>query len=221
MYGKHFGDTGIILILAFLQNNHNTIQELHVANNNISDDGAIAISEYLKTNNTLQSLNLAKNNITSVGAKRISEAIKINTVLQTLDISSNRISDDGVVAISSCIKQNYTLRHFVISDDDISSNVMEKVREDIGSRLKIDSRKQGYHLLELFNFLQPTQIITPHERSLIHIASMSSDNNILNLANAKTRVKSVQFTNGRKCFKSKHSKQFSNPKHPYKSHTKH
>ena len=236
MCGDCFDDTGIILILAFLQNNHNTIQELHVAYNNISDDGAIAISEYLKTNNTLQSLNLAGNNITSVGAKRISEAIKINTVLQTLDISRNRISDDGVVAISSCIKENYTLRHF-ISDDDISSNVMEKVREDIGSQLIAIPRCIVF--APNSGFLQTMPLSCTHNRSKIgmhmnieldssnawapmqFIDPIFSGNNTLNFANAKTHVKSVQFTNGRKCFKSKHSKRFGNPKHPYKSHTKH
>lgn len=43
--------------------------------NDIIDDGAVSITKCLKTNNTLQELNLADNQITSKGAKQMAEII--------------------------------------------------------------------------------------------------------------------------------------------------
>ena len=44
---RGFGDVGAVLISAFLYYN-NIVQILNVSSNNISDSGAVAISEYLK-----------------------------------------------------------------------------------------------------------------------------------------------------------------------------
>ena len=49
MSGSHYGDTEAILLSTFLYRNIH-LQKLDVSHNDISDDGAIAISESLKSN---------------------------------------------------------------------------------------------------------------------------------------------------------------------------
>ena len=82
---------------------------IDISHNNISDDGAIAISECLKNNSTLQELIMSYNKVCNSGVKSIGKAV------QLLDISHN-ISDSGAVAISECLKNNYTLEHLDISN---------------------------------------------------------------------------------------------------------
>ena len=50
-------------------------------------DGAAAISDCLKINVSLQELNLAENKITTEGAKKIAEAIQVTKILQKLNLS--------------------------------------------------------------------------------------------------------------------------------------
>ena len=57
---------------------------------NLTDEDALAIGELLKTNNTLKELNLAGNNITDV--QSIGEALKTNNTLHTLSLYNNHIT---------------------------------------------------------------------------------------------------------------------------------
>ena len=82
------------------------LKKVDLSKNEITDDGVAAISECLKYNSCLQELNVSQNMITSEGAKKISEAIKLNTALQKLDICRNKITDDGLVAISDCLNSS-------------------------------------------------------------------------------------------------------------------
>ena len=86
-----------------------TLQKLSISHNLLSDDGAIAFSEYLKTNTTLIELDMGNNNITCKGANRLAEATKVNSALQKLNVSHNQISYDGAIAFSECLKTNTTL----------------------------------------------------------------------------------------------------------------
>ena len=97
-----------------------TLQKISISRNKISDDGAIAFSECLKTNTTLIELDMSHNDITCKGASVIAEAIQVNTTLQKLNISGNKISDDGAIAFSECLKTNTTLIELDMSWNDIT-----------------------------------------------------------------------------------------------------
>ena len=97
-----------------------TLQELNISDNRISDDGAITFSECLKTNTALIELNMSETCITRKGASVIAEAIQLNTALQKLNISNNRISDDGAIAFSKCLKTNTILIELDISGNHIT-----------------------------------------------------------------------------------------------------
>ena len=108
-----------------------TLQKLTISCNEISDDGAIAFSEYLKTNTTLIELDMSLNNITSKGASVIAEAIQVNTALQKLKISYNKISDDGAIAFNECLKTNTTLIELNMSQNNITCKGASVIAEAI------------------------------------------------------------------------------------------
>ena len=101
-----------------------TLQKLDISNNSISDDGAAAISDGLKCNISLQELNMSDNQIANEGAKMIGEAIKVNKTLQKLDISGKSISDDGAAAISDGLKCNISLQELYMSSNNEAAKLI-------------------------------------------------------------------------------------------------
>ncbi|KAI8598054.1 hypothetical protein EDD21DRAFT_407131 [Dissophora ornata] len=79
---------------------------LDLEKNSIGDEGTLALSEALKTNTTLTTLNLENNSIGNEGALALSEALKTNTALITLDLTNNSIGEEGALALSEALKTN-------------------------------------------------------------------------------------------------------------------
>ena len=119
-----------------------TLQKLDINHNSISDDGAAAISDILKCNSSLQELNVSWNKITNEGAKMIGEAIKVNKTLQKLNINNNRISDDGAAAISDGLKCNSSLQELDISWNKITNEGAKFIAEAI----KVNTTLHTLHL---------------------------------------------------------------------------
>ena len=67
-----------------LQNNDASLVELDLFNNNIGENGAIAISESLKFNTHLQHLNIVYNNIGENGPIVIKDALQYNYSLKEI-----------------------------------------------------------------------------------------------------------------------------------------
>ena len=118
-------DEGASVIAEGLMVN-NTLQKLNISCNgyfsfnSLSDDGAIAFSEYLKTNASLIELNLSGNVITHKGASAIAETLMVNNTLQKLNISHNGLFDSGAISFSECLKTNTSLIEL-----NLSGNVIE------------------------------------------------------------------------------------------------
>ena len=108
-----------------------TLQKLNLYWNKISDDGAVAISDSLKINISLQELHLAWNNIKTEGAKKIAEAIQATKTLQKLNLGDNGISDDGAVAISDSLKINVSLQELDLAWNNITTEGAKKIAEAI------------------------------------------------------------------------------------------
>ena len=108
-----------------------TLQILDISVNSISDDGAAAISDGLKCNISLQELDMSYNKITNEGAKMIGEAIKVNKTLQKLGLRHNSISDDGVAAISDGLKFNISLQELDMSYNKITNEGAKMIGEAI------------------------------------------------------------------------------------------
>ena len=107
--------------------NTSVLRLLVISSNSISDDGALAISDYLKTNITLIKLDLPCGGLSDQRAKWITEALEVNNTLQMFDISHNRISDDGAIYISECLIYNQTLKELNISKNWISKKGVMRI----------------------------------------------------------------------------------------------
>ena len=118
---EHFGDIETILFLALLYQKRT--QEIYLAHNNISDDGAESISEYLRTNKTLEKLDISNNKITNHGVLKITDAIQMNTTLRLLDVSQNILFKCRKVVTTLCnhLKCNNALQVLGISWNNTSA----------------------------------------------------------------------------------------------------
>ncbi len=93
---------------------------MDLGRNSISDGGAQAIADVLKTNNTLTTLNLGWNSISGEGAQAIARSFKKNSTLTNLNLRNiSSISDEGAQAIVEALKPNKTLRKLVWYDDEL------------------------------------------------------------------------------------------------------
>ena len=146
MSNKDINDDAVHLISFGLLNN--TITFLDLSRNNITNDGARAISDCFRSNCYLHVLILSENSIFYEGAKRISELIQVNKSIWKLDISHNSIQDNGAIEISKSLKANNTLQELNLSDNQITSKgakkIAEAIRVNIGLQ-KLDVSQNAIH----------------------------------------------------------------------------
>ena len=119
-----------------------SLRKLHISSNNLSDDGAKVIGEYLNKSSMLCELDLSYNEIRMQGGAKIAEGLKVNTVLKKLDISNNSISDDGAIAFGDCLRTNNTLVKLDLSFNHITVKSMTILAEAI-------QVNRGLHTLKL------------------------------------------------------------------------
>ena len=67
-----------------------------ISDNNLGDDGAVAIAEALKTNNTLTNLNLSSGQYDRIkigpkGARALASMLEVNAKVTTLDLGGNHL----------------------------------------------------------------------------------------------------------------------------------
>ena len=91
------------------------LKSAKVADNDIGDEGAIAISAALETNSTLTSLNLKGRSygtkITAKGAQAIAKMLEVNRALNSVDLRFNEIPDEGKQQLRDAVKgKNTTLQ---------------------------------------------------------------------------------------------------------------
>ena len=132
---------------------NNTLQKLNISCdgyfscNNLSDDGAIAFSECLKTNTSLIELNLSGNVIKCKGARAISETLMVNNTLQKLNISYNNLFNDGGIAFCECLNTNTTLIELNLSMSHISNKILQSVAQAIQANNKHQAQISSDHML--------------------------------------------------------------------------
>ena len=115
-------NNGAISISEAIQVN-TTLQTLDISNNNICDDGATAISISLKHNTSMKHLNMSRNKITY--------GIQVNETFKQLDLSVNKIADEGASFISDGLKSNISLQQLNISHNNITDRGIKVIAEAI------------------------------------------------------------------------------------------
>ena len=135
-----FSETEVILLMS-LTDKSLYVKKLKIVRCEISDNAAIAISDFLKTEKMVKMFEFSQNTISGESIKLIVEAIRTNTTLQILDISYNNITDDGVASICECLKHNKVLKVLDISGNNITRQ---------GAKLVENFLQENPALLELY-----------------------------------------------------------------------
>ena len=102
---------------------HNcTLEHLFINNDEIIDDGAVAICECFKIKNKrlscIKSLNLASNGLTSRSIAAITTAIQEGAITR-LDLSLNDLGENGVYEISKALLLNLTIKKLFLCTSNI------------------------------------------------------------------------------------------------------
>ena len=96
-----------------------SLTELNLFENNMGEDGGLAIAKALKSNRSL--LTLKSNYLGARGAKAMEEALKVNNVLKTLEAPSNGIDDEGAKALAEGLFVNASVTELNLNDNNIGA----------------------------------------------------------------------------------------------------
>ena len=113
-----------------------TMQKLNLSCNNITNEGAIIISEFLKNNNTLKELNLSQNEVNSNGMIKLSKCIKNIIPLEHIDFSGNKSSPWG--AYSTIIRHCH-VNNLVLCGDEGMKEYVEEITNSLQSNTTLQS----------------------------------------------------------------------------------
>ncbi|XP_065902119.1 protein NLRC3-like isoform X2 [Dysidea avara] len=91
---------------------------LHVAGNNLGNDGAIILSGALSKTKTLQRLNISRNKIKTTGAEAIASSLIHNYSLKLLQMQRNAIGKGGITEFAKAITSNTALEELLLDSDD-------------------------------------------------------------------------------------------------------
>jgi hypothetical protein len=124
-------------LLGRIFNNDSSLTKLELSNQNIDNDGAIALANVLKNNNEVTSINLSNNNISDKGALAILESITITQKkdikpkVNYLDFSRNKIGTGGF--FSSKIKKikNKLAVNYILTFLDLNGNIIESTDDKL------------------------------------------------------------------------------------------
>ena len=87
--------------------NKATLKELSVSNNEIGDNVAYAIKDFVKNNNVLTEIYLSHNNLGTVGTLTITDGLASCQNLRILDLSYNNITDECTKSLCYLMKRLY------------------------------------------------------------------------------------------------------------------
>ena len=103
-------------LYAMLTNPSTVLQDLSMASTNLSCTGAIQLFTALKDNNTLKQLLISFNDITDDACDVITTALEKNDCLVRLNMHNNPLSRKAIIDIMKCLKINNTLQLIGFSD---------------------------------------------------------------------------------------------------------
>jgi Ran GTPase-activating protein (RanGAP) involved in mRNA processing and transport len=85
------------------------LRTLNLTNNCLTDMCCVELSNALGANVLLEQLVLADNGLTCEGARTICEGLSHNVFLQALSVAHNQIGDEGMAYFLECLDYNHTL----------------------------------------------------------------------------------------------------------------
>jgi Ran GTPase-activating protein (RanGAP) involved in mRNA processing and transport len=118
------------LILSEALKNNNTLEELELQDNQVSDHGVWHFANVLSVNNnTLKKLVLGNNAITDEGVKYLAQMLQSNRTLTFLGLSNNSITHQGLqILVNSILNYNTILQKLILTGNgqltDASENAL-------------------------------------------------------------------------------------------------
>ena len=82
---------------------------LELSHNQIGENTALKIAQWLFVNSTLTKLDFSQNQIGEIGGQKLGQALAVNSTLRSLDLSSNGIEEVGGSKIGEGLAVNSTL----------------------------------------------------------------------------------------------------------------
>eukprot|EP00435_Cladocopium_sp_Y103_P071697 s56_g38.t1 len=104
-------------------------ESLHLANNNLKNEGVEALAAGLHDNKTLVELDLAGNSIGAEGTQVLSRALVHNSTLRRLSLEHNHVEDAGAQAIGEGLQENTGLVKLILNDNEIGDPGGEALAE--------------------------------------------------------------------------------------------
>lgn len=91
-------------ILANILNENQTLEELDLSYNHLTDRGVEILSEVLSLNNCIiKEIDLSSNDITDIGVKYLSNMLRKNTKIKSLILNKNEITNDGLILLGNAL----------------------------------------------------------------------------------------------------------------------
>jgi hypothetical protein len=133
--GNAITSAGALILSEALRNN-NTLEELELQHNSLSNQGVLPLSNILSINsNTLKTLVLGNNKIGDEGAKSLAKMLQSNSTLNFLGLAGNEIAHEGLQSLADAIvNYNRTLQCLVLSgnksiDDESDSSLLRLTKQ--------------------------------------------------------------------------------------------
>ncbi|KAL3941305.1 MAG: hypothetical protein SGARI_000649 [Bacillariaceae sp.] len=113
-------ESGATSLSSMLQDNK-TLQELHLCENGLGDEGVKILAQGLSKNRTLEVLNVRSNGISQVGANALSAVIQKMDSLTTLSLAMNEVGDLGAAVLAESLLEtnNTSLQDVNLSENEI------------------------------------------------------------------------------------------------------
>ncbi|KAF6262581.1 hypothetical protein COO60DRAFT_1495678 [Scenedesmus sp. NREL 46B-D3] len=145
MYYPNWGlsEQGCLAVAEFLRRDRR-IKVITLSGNGIRDEGIELIAEGLAGNSSLLCLDLSGNKIGNAGALALAEALHSNKTLAELQLSNNRIGDEGAEALAAAIASSSALKKLQLSGNRISAVQLQVVQHVLKTRVyRMPSRPAG------------------------------------------------------------------------------
>ena len=114
--------------LAAVLKSTKSITKVDIKNNDIHEDGIVALMEAMKTNKTVTWLDMSDNFSRGKG-NAIAEMIKANKTLKYLNLNVNQLSDEDSQAVLTALESNKTLKEFsAYNNGAVDKNTRKKLR---------------------------------------------------------------------------------------------
>ena len=88
----------------------------------------------MKANTTVNRLDLARNNIGDAGAYALAQMLGVNSTLNYLNLESCPFGDAAGEAFVTALRSNSTVQYLNLKESGMTSNVLEALKTEWGSR---------------------------------------------------------------------------------------